>query len=255
MAAESGETEGEVHDSELPDVDMWPTSEMLAYEKDLLGFYISGHPLEEFEWELKVYATHPTGPVEGLEEGTAVRMGGLVTNWRRFFTKNEKEMATFDLEGNSGSLPAVMFSESLQRCGTVLHDELPVMVAGEYGLRDGSPQLVVQEVCPLSRTPDWYADMARVHLTEAQVEEGRLRELRQELDEFRGETPLHFCVTFPEGQRVFLQSDGEFNVHPSHSFIQRVEHLFGEDCVYVQPREDVYKTPPPKREFGQRQPA
>ncbi len=255
MASEGDTQEGELSDEELPAVDLWPTSEMLAYEKDLLGFYISGHPLEEFEWELEVFSTHPTGSVEGLEEGTAVRMGGLITNFRRFFTKNEKEMATFELEGNSGSLPAVMFSESLQRCGTVLHDELPVMVGGEYGLREGSPQLVVQEICPLSRTPDWYAEMARIHLTEAQVKEEPLRTLRQELGDFSGSIPLHFCVTFPEGQRVFMRSDGEFNVHPSHRFYLAVEHLFGEDSVYVQPISDTYKYPPQKREFGKRQPA
>jgi DNA polymerase-3 subunit alpha len=247
MAEESNQ--GELNDEDLPEVEPWPTSEMLAYEKDLLGFYISGHPLEEFEWEIETFSTQVTGPVEGLEDGSQVRMGGLITEWRRFFTKAGSEMATFLLEGSKGSLPVVMFKESVQQFGAGLHDELPVMVAGEYGMREGTPQLVVQEVSPLNRTPEWYAEKVSIHLTEGQVKEDRLRELRTKLKEFPGNVELHFCVTFPEGQRVFLSSDSEFKVHPEHAFLLEVEHLFGEGCVFVKPKSDVYRFPPRKREF------
>lgn len=241
---------GELSDTELPEVEPWPTSEMLAYEKDLLGFYISGHPLEEFEWEIEALSSHPAGPVEGLEEGTPVRMGGLLTEWRRFFAKNGNEMATFQLEGSRGALPTVMFKETVGQFGTGLHDELPVMVAGEYGLRDDAPQIVVQEVCPLHKAPEWYADTVRVHLAEAQVRENVLRELRAKLTEFPGTVPLQFCVMFPEGQRVFLDSDSEFNVVPSHEFVLMVERLLGEGCVFVKPRDEVYRFPPRRREFA-----
>ena len=244
------QNQGEVSDDELPEVDPWTTSEMLAYEKELLGFYISGHPLEEFEWEIDTFSTHDIDDLGELEEGTKIRVGGLITQWRKFFTKTGNEMATFQLEGRKAGLPAVMFRESAEQFASGLHDELPVMVAGEYGLREGNPQIVVQEVSPLHRTPEWYAEKVSVHLTEGQIKEERLRDLRQRLQDFRGNVPLHFCVTFPGGQRVFLSSDTKFKVHPSHPFKQEVEHMFGEHCVFVQTKSDVYRFPPRKRNFG-----
>ncbi|MEX2605774.1 MAG: DNA polymerase III subunit alpha [Kiritimatiellia bacterium] len=244
------QNQGEVNDEDLPDVEPWPASEMLAYEKNLLGFYISGHPLEEFEWEIKQYSTHTFEELKEVESGTPVRLGGLITEWRKFFNKNGNEMATFRLEGLSGSLSMVMFKEAAQQFAKSLQDELPVMVAGEYGMREDNPQVVVQEVVILEQTPAWYAEKASVHLTEAQVGEDRLRELRERLISFRGTVPLHFCVTFPGGERVYLNSDSEFKVHPSHAFKQEVEHLFGEDCVFVKAKSDPYRFPPRKRQFG-----
>jgi DNA polymerase III alpha subunit len=159
-------------------------------------------------------------------------------------------MATFQLEGMTGSIRMVMFPEALKQFGTGLQDEMPVMVGGEFKKRDDEPQLMVHEVTRLSDCPEWYADVVRVHMTEAQVSEEKLRALREKLGDFPGRIPLQFCVTFPEGQRVFLASDGEFNVHPSRAFVRMVEHLFGEGCVFVKPRAEVLRFEPPKREFS-----
>ena len=242
--------QGELNDEELPEIEPWPASQMLAYEKDLLGFYISGHPLEEFEWEIKTFSTHTFKGLENLNDGDEFRMGGLITEWRKFFTKSGSEMATFTMEGLDGHLPVVMFKETVQQFAEGLHDELPVMVAGEFSLRDNAPQMIANEVVRLEQAANWYAEKASIHLTEAQVNEAQLRELREKLIHFKGGVPLHFCVSFPGGERIFLDSAGEFSVQPSHQFRAAVEHLFGEDSLYVKANPKACKLPPRKRTFG-----
>ncbi|MGA0332729.1 MAG: OB-fold nucleic acid binding domain-containing protein, partial [Kiritimatiellia bacterium] len=244
------QNQGELNDEELPEIDPWPASEMLAYEKDLLGFYISGHPLEEFEWEIETFSTGHFEELDKLAEGDEFRLGGLITDWRKFFTKSGNEMATFTLEGLNGHIPVVLFKETVQQFAAGLHNELPVMVAGEFSLRDEAPQMIAQEVVVLGQVPGWYAEKATVHLTEAQVEGEKLRALREKLVAHRGGTPLHFCVSFPAGERVFLDSAAEFKIHPSHNFKRAVEDLFGEDTVFVKPLSKICKLPPRKRSFG-----
>ncbi|WFB36002.1 DNA polymerase III subunit alpha [Kiritimatiellota bacterium B12222] len=249
------QNQGELNDEELPEVEPWPASQMLAYEKDLLGFYISGHPLEEFEWEIKTFITHSYDQFETLNDGDEFRIAGIITEWRKFFTKSGTEMATFSLEGLTGHIPTVMFSETVQQFALGLKNELPVMVAGEFSIRDNAPQMIAQEVVILEQVPAWYAEKASVHLTEAQVEETRLRELRSKLIHFTGTVPLHFCVSFPGGERVFLDSSSEFKVHPSHKFKMAVENLFGEETVFVKANPKACKLPPRKRSFGGAPPA
>ncbi|MDF3129665.1 DNA polymerase III subunit alpha [Kiritimatiellaeota bacterium B1221] len=248
MAEETNQ--GELNDEELPEVDPWATSKMLAYEKDLLGFYISGHPLEEFEWEIETFSTHHFDNLSELNDKDEFRMGGLITEWRKFFTKTGNEMASFVLEGLNGHLPVVMFKETVQQFAEGLHNELPVMVAGEFSLRDDAPQMVISEITVLEKVPEWYAEKASVHLTDSQAEEKTLRDLREKLKAYSGNTPLHFCVSFPAGERVFMNSAPEFKVHPGHKFKSAVEDLFGEDTVFIKPIDKVCKLPPRQRSFG-----
>ena len=243
----------EAGDDELPACDPWPASEMLAYEKDLLGFYISGHPLEEFEWELQTYAQHRMEDLGDLESGTPIRLGGLITEWRRFFTKNETEMATFRLEGLTGSLPAVMYQDVTQTYGRTLADNITVMVAGECRERDGDKQIVINEVSPLANAAAAYAEKASIHIPEKQVTAERVQALRDLCRQHTGHIPLVLCVLFDDGKRVFLSTDAAFHINPTHRFLLDVEHLLGEDCVYVQPIQTTYKSPPRKREFPRRE--
>ncbi len=252
---DGGGSQENAGDDELPECDPWPVSEMLAYEKDLLGFYISGHPLEEFEWEIQTYGITKLEELQDLEEGTQVRMGGLITEWRRFFTKSETEMATFRMEGLTGSVPAVMFQEAVQSYGRSLADNIPVMAAGECRARDGAKQITINEIVPLSNVATWYAEKASIHIPESQVTPERMHSLREVCKRHTGHIPVVLCVMFDDGKRVFLSSDAAFHVTPTHKFVLDVEHLLGEGCVYVQALQDVHKSPPRKRDFGRRESA
>lgn len=253
MSDSPGAEEG--NDEDLPECAPWPASEMLAYEKDLLGFYITGHPLEEFEWEIKTYSTHTLEELAGLEPGTEVRVGGLITEWRKFFTKSETEMATFRLEGLTAGVPAALFREAVQTYAPGLHDNLPVMLAGEIRERDGANQIVVNEITPLPNAAAWYAEKISVHITEAQATPERLARLRTSCVKHHGHTPVVLCVMFDDGKRVFLSTDATFHVNPTHVLVRELEHELGEQTVYAAPLRAVHKTPPRKRRYERRESA
>jgi DNA polymerase-3 subunit alpha len=244
------EAVSETNDEDIPEVPLWPNSQMLAYEKFLLGFYITGNPLDDFAWEAETFATVKPEEVAKCAEKDDVRCAGIITQWRKFFNRKGQPMASFRLEGLQGSVDTVLFGDAAQKYADQLQDELPVMVAGSVKFRNDEAQIAVEEVCALEKAPDLYAEKASVHLAEAQVNEKDLRKLRELLVDHTGVVPLHFCVTFPTGEKVFLDSDSEFKVHPDHRFKHAVEQLFGEDTVYVQPRREIYRFPRQQRSFG-----
>ena len=83
-------------DLELPEAAPWSESDMLAAEKELIGFYISGHPLARYEWELDKFALTRMKDIQTLESGARTRVGGMIVETRKLFTKkDQKPMATF----------------------------------------------------------------------------------------------------------------------------------------------------------------
>jgi len=242
-----------VGDDELPACDPWPASEMLAYEKDLLGFYISGHPLEEYAWEIDAFARARLEEIPELPESAQVRVGGLITEWRRFFTKNETEMATFKLEGLTGHIQVLMFQETVQQYGRDLGNDIPVMIAGELRDREGERSIMAQEAVPLAKAATWYADKVSIHITEGQVQAERLQDLRALCQRHAGFTPVTICVMFDDGKRVFLSTDKAFYVTPCHAFAHGIEQMLGEGGVFVQATSEMCKHPPRRRTYDRRE--
>ena len=161
----------------------------------------------------------------------------------------KKPMGLFRLEGLDAGMPAVLFAEGFQRWGKDLANDMPVMVAGEYRLRENDAQIEVQELVHLSQAPGWYAKQVYLHLTQAQADPERVARLRRICEDHKGSAPLVVCLEFPAGQRVYLDSDSTFRVNASHAFVRAIGQEIGEERVYVQVIGDVVKHPLPKRNF------
>lgn len=110
-AAAQGET--------YPAVEPWPAKQLLAFEKEALGFYISGHPLDRYRDDLARYATATTSDfIEGRRSAGEAAVGGVVAQYREMITKKGDKMARFVLEDQAGTLEVVCFPKTFERCAT-----------------------------------------------------------------------------------------------------------------------------------------
>lgn len=247
---DDGGGSADTSDSDLPETDPWSTDQKLAIEKDLVGFFISGHPLHEFLWDIDHYASHTFTEMAELDPGTPIRVAGLITDAAKLFGKKDSHpLGVFTLEGQDGAMPAILFSDGYERFGAAIENDRPVMVGGELSLRDNSPQIVVNEICSMRDAPNWYAEQSYLHLTEGQVTGEHLAQLKEVCQSFKGRSPLIFCVEYDNGQRVYLDSDAEFHVHPTQEFVRGVEHILGEGRVYVQTIAKIHRFEPQRRSF------
>ena len=141
------------HGPTLPNTPVWSDSERLAQEKAILGFYISGHPLEPFRTECELFATHTVAQLQGW---SADRMAlcVVVTAVKRQVSKNsQKEFARLTVEDFSGSAEVLVFPEAWSVLADRIRTDVPVLIKGGYGRRDQDsekPTYIVDDVTLLA---------------------------------------------------------------------------------------------------------
>jgi len=241
-------------DEELPEVKVWSESDMLSAEKELIGFFISGHPLARHEWALDRFALTRMKDIHKLIAGTRTRVGGMVTEMRKLFTKkDQKPMATFRIEGLEGSINAIIFPGPYEQYGHLVEEDATLMFGGILMEEEGSdPKLQVMEIYPLEQASTLFCDRVSIHLPEMGVNDQVVEKLRDIATEFSGSIPLHVCIEFVDGPKVFINADHAFKVRPCPELEHRIEHTIGEGLVYIAAKSDPLRNPPPERKWKKR---
>ncbi len=236
---------------DLPPSEPWPESQMLSAEKELLGFYISGHPLTTHAWTLKKYSLSDTKALDKVPSGTMTRIGGLVTQLRKTFAKkSQKPMAFFQLEHLDGTLEVLVFPEAFENYGVHLKDEAPLMVCGEIAQGDVL-KIKTAELHPLADVPRLFTQSVSLHLpASALADDTILLKTKELLQKHPGNTQVVLCLQFPTGEKVFMDTHASYKVTPSSKLIRDLEHLLGEDSVYLAINKNPCKKPPTARTYG-----
>ena len=215
-----------------PDGPEWEESDRLSYEKEALGFYLTGNPLSEHEEDMAKLVSHT---VADLKEGVdgAVTLGGLVTKVRPNKIKSGKNegrmMGRFVLEDLTGTIPAILFADTFDRFGSMLEDEAVVIVKGFVRERGSDKELNVDEMVPLKK-----ASRKLINLVELVVDGGvstkELMQLRDLLVEHHGDVPLRLRVDL-EDRAVSIQPGAQFKVRLEPGLVERVEEMLGEGAL------------------------
>jgi DNA polymerase-3 subunit alpha len=220
----------------IPTVPEWAASQRLAYEKELLGFYVTGHPLAQHEDILKRYELTPTSKALEMTANQMVRMGGIVTNFALRLTKAEqKQMATLVLEDLEGTIEVLVFPETFGKFGKHLAQDRAIYLCGSINARDEKPKINAQEILPIDEVPKRFTKQIHVRLQAAHTTEGTLLQLSEILARHQGNVPVLLCVLYPLGEIVFLDTHAHYCVAPTPEFMHDVETLLGEDTVIIKP--------------------
>ncbi|MFH0909644.1 MAG: DNA polymerase III subunit alpha [bacterium] len=219
---------------DLPAADPWPESVELSAEKELLGFYISGHPLTAAEWPLKKYSLTDFKALQEIEPGTQTRVGGLVTQFQKRFTKkDQRPMGVFRLEHLDGSIEVVAFPDAFNDYGVYLRDEAPVLVCGDIRKEEQQARIIASEIYPLPDAHKYFAEKVSIHMPLAQTSDEKFRDLKQIMRKHPGETPVVLCIEYPSGQKVFIDTDRTFKVAATEQFVRDIEAIVGEESCYI----------------------
>ncbi|NKB24453.1 MAG: DNA polymerase III subunit alpha [Kiritimatiellae bacterium] len=231
----------EFRKDELPPAEPWPASQMLSAEKELLGFYISGHPLTAFEWTLTHYNLANMKELSSIEAGTSTRIGGLVSHYQKKFTKRTQEpMAIFRLAGLQGWVEVVAFPDAFREYGVYLQEDVPIMICGEIS-QDDRLKMIAGEMYPLERVHDHFTQNISIHLSAANLQDDRLERIKSILRRHPGNIPVTVCLQFPGGEKVFIKTDRRLKVSAREKLVHELEHCIGEDSIYVAINRSPYK--------------
>jgi DNA polymerase-3 subunit alpha len=135
--------------STLPSVPAWPQKEMLDKEKEVLGFYVSAHPLDQHRGTIEAFANADTKKIADLAHDSVVLIGGQITRVRPVMTRKGDKMAIITFDDLQGQIDCVLFPRTFARCAPHLTVDAIVMIEGQVDLSRGDPQLIVEDVFPI----------------------------------------------------------------------------------------------------------
>ncbi len=216
----------------LPRANDWTLKEKLLGEKELLGFYVTGHPLDSYEEKIAELATHDSTKLEGLEKGAEVALCGMITGAQKRRNREGKPWASLVIEDRAGSIDAMVFTTQYERLAPLLLEDQAVLLRGSALPEEGNPTKVsVQEIVPL--------DVARVPLPTligVKVFMGRngidrAAELRQLFERKPGDTQVRLRLELSRDFSVVL--DVPAKVRPDREFRAELTRICGPDMLEV----------------------
>lgn len=218
----------------LPKVQDWTDKEKLASEKEMIGFYVTGHPLDQYRDKISELNSHSTAQLEGLEKGVEVKICGLLTgvNARRRNKKNEL-WASMVLEDLEGAVEAMVFASQYERLSKMLEEDRAVLVRASILPEDGAPpKLSIQDITPL--------DNARVNMPSlisiripilTKVNDDRAAALNDLFQRKPGQTEVRLRLEKPRDFSVII--DVPARVRPDREFQAEVQRICGAESLEV----------------------
>jgi DNA polymerase-3 subunit alpha len=214
----------------LPDAPAWPESQQLAYEKEALGLYMSGHPLERFADEMKTFGARRVGELVASEADLWV--GGIVSGLRPLKTKKGDRMAVFMLDDVAGAVEVVVFPETFGKHGSLIEADAMLLVRGKFEKDDESARLVATELMPMAALKERTTREVAIHLSVPMHGRPVFEALAELLSRHRGDRRVYLELEVPGPQTPLrVRADVAQRVRPSERLVNEVEQLCGAGTV------------------------
>ena len=222
----------------LPDVPDWDEQTRLAAEKEILGFYITGHPLEKYKEKLIDLNALSTEDICAMKKGTAkdenITTAGLISGVRVAKSKRSGELwAQASLEDMHGKLELLVFPEAYKKLAEKVKLDVPVLVRGGVRMEEGaSPKVTANEIIALDDAEVPLPKALRIRIPLGRASEGTVDALHILFNERKGEAKVLFDLERDGDFMVVMEAEG-YNVMPDRNFLNRVEELCGRGSVRV----------------------
>jgi DNA polymerase-3 subunit alpha len=207
----------------------WPVNQKLSFEREALGFYISGHPLEKFKWDLKRLGALSTADVK-VKKAKEVRVGGVITALKLKNTKKGDRYASFALEDWLGTIDSLVWPDTYKKIQHLIVPDEPVMVSGRADVTEERCVLVIDKMESLIQLRDRSATQGFLMLTANDDIEQRMPAVQTIFRKYTGSCPVKVRLQLDDGEVSIVLRDSANTpvcVGPSEALCEEVEQLFG----------------------------
>jgi len=221
----------------LPNVPEWDEHQRLANEKEVLGFFITGHPLEKYRTKLEDFRALTTETIAAMTTGTGrdelIHTAGIVSKVRVLKSRKGDLYAQAVLEDMTGSIEAVVFPDAFKKLQALLKQEIPMLVKASIRVEEGaSPKIIISHLEPLEEAKPKLPRSIRIRVPLDTATQATVDALHAICHERKGEAKVLFDVERSGDFMVVMEADG-YNICPDRSFIARVEELCGRGAVRI----------------------
>ena len=215
----------------FPNVPEWDSRASLRGEKETIGYYVTGHPLDEYRWKIKELSTHDSESVSGVARGTEVTICGVLTEIAKKRNKEQKPWAIAQLEDWAGSTEVLIFATRYESLQKEIEEDRPVLIYGKaMPDDDGSTKVNVQEIVPLEQARVSLPSLISIRVR-IDKESDRGEQLKALFDRKQGETGVRLKLERPKDFTLHL--DVPARVLPDKEFKAEIERICGPESIEV----------------------
>lgn len=217
---------------EIPNIPEWHESQLLSFEKAMLGFYITRHPLTRFEKIIETYSTCPTTELANLRDGQEVTLGGIISKLKITTTKRTGEkMAILSLEDLNNTTEVLVFPSAFAKLSNHIRMDAIVFVKGKLSLREDEPKIMANEMIPLDEVTEKLTKAIHIKMVSPGLEEEALESLKKILTKYPGELPVYLDFLKPDKTSTEVLLGNDFRVAPNEKLITDIEDLLGINVI------------------------
>jgi len=219
----SSERREEVH---YPDIDEFPESQLITFEKETLGFYITRHPLTRFQEVIRRHTSEDTSTLMARKNGGEIKICGLVSELKEIVTKKGDRMAFLTLEDTKGFVEVILFPEVFKAALPVVRGSEPILVRGTLDPSDEHVKIKATEVQVLSEVAPLSWKTLHLKIPLASLTPPQLEELRGLIVENKGDYKVWLHLVDAKERETVIALSDQFTVEPSSRFQDHLRTLF-----------------------------
>ncbi len=215
------------------DSNEWDESTLLAYEKETLGFYLSGNPLEKYKMEIKEFATCEIEEVSEKLDGKEIYLAGIISKRSTKKTKKGEIMAKFELEDMTDRIEANVFPSFFAALDKAIVNNSEVIVKGRIDINDNRKQIIVSEIIPLANAAEHLGQGVIVKISPIGLSEEKLMKLFEIVKKHKGGCIFYIDFYYPDKKCVRVKAGEEYKVKPEKSLIEEIDLIFGKSSTFI----------------------
>jgi DNA polymerase-3 subunit alpha len=213
----------------FPDISELPQPQLLAFEKELLGFYLSGHPLDRYTVEMTTFTNVNSQKLSAMRQDSGVVLIGMIIDVRATVTKKDgRRMAILRLEDLEGKIEAVVFPDAYERVFRHIKMGVVVFIKGKVSIRESGPNVMVDDLQDISVI---YNAVRAIRIDMTKTDPSKLVAIKQKLSRFPGKVPVNLQIDTRNFRSVEIQVGSELHVSPSEVLMEELKAIVGEECI------------------------
>jgi len=215
---------------EMPDVPEWDQKELLAVEKEALGFYISGHPLLRFADRLKLVTNSDSSNLNTKKDKDTVTIAGVISSLVEKQTRRKDTMCNVTLEDLQGSVNIIFWADTYKKCYSVLHEDEPVVIQGIIDVGDESLKIIAQEAAALSKALENPYKQVRFMVNADKISSETIISLNETIKKYHGKYDGYLHIINGKSETIVYLGD-EMRVDINDKLKKEADSILGEGAT------------------------
>ncbi|WP_022854070.1 DNA polymerase III subunit alpha [Thermodesulfatator atlanticus] len=219
---------------DIPKREEWPLNLKLNYEREALGFYFTGHPLEPYREWLSLLTPHTISSILGLSASTKVAVGGAIAEAKVKNTRRGDRMAILKVEDGHEMIEVIVFPDLLRQCEDLIAEKGLVFITGRYEKDDRGDKIIAEKIVPLEKAQEAISGRVVLALEGDKIKPSQLTAIKDILSEIQGRFPVEILLRFNEGE-VLVDLNGNYKIDPRPELAKTFKELLGYVPLKVRP--------------------